>query len=133
MILQESQKVEFKESWRDEFLKTVCAFANTNGGVLEIGRDDDDGRVIGIDNAEELLEQLPNTVRHTLGIVPSVELLLANGKQYIAINVDASSAPVSFRGRHYLRSGSTTQELSGHELDNFINRTKLQIKFVVAI
>jgi len=121
MVFQESQKVEFKESWRDEYLKTICAFANTNGGVLEIGRDDD-GVIIGVDNADELLEKLPNTIRHTLGIVPSVELLSVNGKQYIAINVDASSTPVSFRGRHYLRSGSTTQELSGHELDNFILR-----------
>ena len=40
MILQESQTVEFKESWRDEFLKTVCAFANTDGGTLYIGVND---------------------------------------------------------------------------------------------
>ena len=39
-ILQESQTVEFKESWRDEFLKTVCAFANTDGGTLYIGIND---------------------------------------------------------------------------------------------
>jgi ATP-dependent DNA helicase RecG len=39
MILQESQTVELKESWRDEYLKTVCAFGNTvsiwNDGELE--------------------------------------------------------------------------------------------------
>jgi predicted HTH transcriptional regulator len=40
MKLQESQTVEFKESWRDEYLKTVCAFANTDGGVLYIGVND---------------------------------------------------------------------------------------------
>jgi len=36
MVFQESQTVEFKESWKDEYLKTVCAFANTDGGVLYI-------------------------------------------------------------------------------------------------
>ena len=33
MILQECQTVEFKEAWRDEYLKTVCAFANTENHV----------------------------------------------------------------------------------------------------
>jgi ATP-dependent DNA helicase RecG len=117
----ESQNLEWKSKWRDEFLKGLCGFANAQGGTLEIGRDDD-GVVIGIDNAKQLLEDLPNTIRHSLGIVPSVELFEANGRQYIAVSVDASSTPISFRGKHYLRSGSTTQELDGHELDNFIMR-----------
>ena len=53
MILQESQTVEFKESWRDEFLKTVCAFANTDGGTLYIGINDQ-GEVVGVDNIKKL-------------------------------------------------------------------------------
>ncbi len=38
-ILQppESQNVEFKESWRDEYLKWVCGFANAHGGHIYIG------------------------------------------------------------------------------------------------
>jgi ATP-dependent DNA helicase RecG len=103
----ENQKTEWKRQWRDEFLKGLCGFANAQGGTLEIGRDDD-GIVVGIDNSKELLEELPNTVRHALGIVPSIELFDDNGKQYIAVTIDASGTPVSFRGRHYIRSGSTT-------------------------
>jgi ATP-dependent DNA helicase RecG len=60
--------------------------------------------------------------RDALGILPSIELRGENDKQYVAVTVDASGTPVSFRGRHYIRSGSTTQELNGHELDNFILR-----------
>ncbi len=30
----ESQTIEFKQVWKDEYLKTVCAFANTDGGRL---------------------------------------------------------------------------------------------------
>jgi ATP-dependent DNA helicase RecG len=48
MEIQESQTVEFKESWRDEYLKTVCAFANTDGGVLYIGVNDN-GKVVGVE------------------------------------------------------------------------------------
>jgi ATP-dependent DNA helicase RecG len=117
----ENQKIEWKRQWRDEFLKGICGLANAQGGTLEIGRDDN-GVIVGIDNAKALLEELPNTIRHSLGIVPSIELFEEGCKQYLAVSVDASSAPVSYRGRHYLRSGSTTQELDGRELDNFILR-----------
>ena len=117
----ENQNYEWKSKWNEEFLKELCGFANANGGILEIGRDDN-GVVIGVDNASELLDKLPNSIRHALGIVPSVELVSENGKQHLVVTVDASSTPVSFRGRHYLRSGSTTQLLAGSELDNFILR-----------
>ena len=117
----ETQKIEWKRQWRDDFLKEICGLANAQGGTFEIGRDNN-GAVVGIANAKELLEELPNIIRHALGIVPSIELLNEGGKQYIAVNVDASGTPVSFRGRHYTRSGSTTQELNGNELDGFILR-----------
>lgn len=37
----ESQNVEFKSNWRDEYLKVICAFANADGGKLIIGIDAD--------------------------------------------------------------------------------------------
>ena len=30
----EDQQTEFKESWRDDFLKYVCGFANAQGGIM---------------------------------------------------------------------------------------------------
>ena len=33
----ESQNIEFKESWRDEYLKWICGFSNAQGGTLYIG------------------------------------------------------------------------------------------------
>ena len=32
----ESQNIEFKESWRDEYQKWICGFANAQGGVLYV-------------------------------------------------------------------------------------------------
>ena len=54
--MSETQNVEWKESWRDEYLKWVCAFANAQGGVLEIGRNDR-GKVVGVPG---LLEEIRN-------------------------------------------------------------------------
>ena len=62
----EHQQLEWKEAWRDEHLKWVCAFANAEGGTLVIGRDDE-GRVVGVPGARKLLEDLPNKARDLLG------------------------------------------------------------------
>jgi predicted HTH transcriptional regulator len=41
-FMAESQNIEYKESWRDEYLKWVCGFANAQGGTIYIGLNDDD-------------------------------------------------------------------------------------------
>ena len=47
----ESGQLEFKEVVRkEEIAKTLCAFLNAEGGTLLIGVQDD-GKIIGIDNA----------------------------------------------------------------------------------
>ena len=51
--MNENQSIEWKESWRDEYLKHVCAFANAHGGSLFIGVRDD-GSVVGINDSKRL-------------------------------------------------------------------------------
>ena len=38
--MNENQNTEWKESWRDEYLKWICGFANAQGGKLIIGKTD---------------------------------------------------------------------------------------------
>lgn len=38
--MNEAHNIEWKQSWRDEYLKWICAFANSDGGMLYIGKDD---------------------------------------------------------------------------------------------
>lgn len=45
--MAESQNIEWKESWRDEYLKWICGFANAQGGKIYIGTRDD-GTVVGV-------------------------------------------------------------------------------------
>ena len=52
--MNETQLIEWKASWRDEYLQWLCGFANAQGGVLEVGRDDT-GQVVGLGNAARLL------------------------------------------------------------------------------
>lgn len=60
----ESQNIEFKSTWRDEYLKVICAFANVDGGRLIIGVDDK-GKPTGVENAKKLLEEgtLPKDIK----------------------------------------------------------------------
>ena len=66
--MSEFQLIEVKQSWRDEYLKWIYGFANVRGRVLYIGKRDD-GTVCGVANAKKLLEDLPNKVRDTLGLI----------------------------------------------------------------
>ena len=119
MNLHENQRIEFKESWQDDCLKTVAAFANTDGGILYIGISDD-GKEVGVKDSKKLLEVIPNKIRDLLGITPKVRVKNKDGKDIIQIEVDYSPAPISYHGKFYVRSGSNTLELKGNELAQFL-------------
>jgi len=119
--MKESQHIEWKESWRDEYLKWICGFANAEGGVLVIGRDDQ-GQVVGLKDARKLLEDIPNKVRDILGIMVDVNLHEDSGKDYLEIRVEAYPYPISYKGEYHYRSGSTKQELKGNSLSQFLLR-----------
>ena len=115
-MITESQNIEFKESWRDEYQKWICGFANAQGGTLYIGLRDN-GEVCGTQDAKKLMEDIPNKVRDMMGILVKVNLREKDEKPYLEIVTDAYPYPISFRGKYYQRSGATNQELKGAALD----------------
>ncbi|MBP5369856.1 MAG: putative DNA binding domain-containing protein [Bacteroidales bacterium] len=118
-MVKENQNIEFKESWRDEYLKWICGFANAQGGKIYIGVNDN-GTVCGIQNCKKLLEDIPNKVRDTMGIVVDVNILESDNKEYLEIVVYSSTYPVSYHGEYHYRSGSTKQQLQGSALTEFL-------------
>lgn len=117
--MTEDQNIEWKESWRDEYLKWICGFANAQGGVIYIGKNDN-GEVVGIDNAKRLMDDLPNKIITNLGIICDINLLVENDKKFIEITVEPYPNPVNYKGQYHYRSGSTKQELKGVSLDKFL-------------
>ncbi len=115
----ESQNIEYKQSWKDEYLKWICGFANAQGGKLYIGIDDR-GNVCGVENAHRLSEDIPNKIVALLGVVADVNILNRDGKDYMEIEVVPSNVPISYKGKYYYRSGSTMQELNGTSLQQFV-------------
>jgi len=119
MPKKENQNIEFKESWRDDVLKTICAFANAEGGIVYIGIDDK-GKSVHLKDSKKLLEDIPNKIRDMIGIVAEVKLKKLNKKSVISISVEKYKAPISYKGKFYMRSGSTTSDLRGHSLSRFL-------------
>lgn len=117
--MAEDQNIEYKKSWRDEYLKWICGFANAQGGKLYIGIDDDK-RIVGVENSHRLLEDIPNKIATTMGIVCDVNLRKKDGKEYIEIIVEPSNVPIAYKGEYHTRSGATKQQLRGTALQLFI-------------
>jgi ATP-dependent DNA helicase RecG len=117
--MPETQNIEYKSSWHDDYLKWICGFANAQGGRIFIGKNDA-GNVVGIEDYNKLMEELPNKIKNLMGITAEVNLLQDGDKYFIEIIVLPYSVPISLRGRYYYRSGSVMQELTGVALNEFL-------------
>ncbi len=117
--MSESQNIEWKESWRDEYLKWICGFANAKGGKIIIGKNDK-GKIVGVAMAKRLMEDIPNKIQTQLGIICDVDLKNEDGKDYIEIYVNPYEVLISYQGKYHYRSGSTKQELKGNALNKLL-------------
>ena len=121
--MPESQNIEWRSKWKDEYLEWICGYANAQGGKIYIGCDDD-GNVVGLPNARKLLEDIPNKIRDAMGIIVGVNLLTHSNKEYLEIDVPAYPIGISCKGVYYYRSGSTRQILTGPALEAFLMRKR---------
>lgn len=119
MTFSETQNIEYKSSWHEDYLKWICGFANAIGGIIFIGKDDK-GKTVGVKDYAKLMEDIPNKIRNAMGIICDIQLHDENRKKHISIKVNPYSVPVSLRGRFYYRSGSTKMELTGVVLNEFL-------------
>lgn len=115
----ENERVEYKSQLTEEIYKEVIAFANTNGGLIYIGVDDD-GNVIGIDNVDEIYTRLTNGVRDAIApdVTMFVRYILQNNN-VIRIEVNEGSfKPYYLKGKGlkpngvYVRQGASSVQAS---------------------
>jgi ATP-dependent DNA helicase RecG len=79
--MPENQNIEYKQSWHDDYLKWVCGFANTMGGIIYIGKDND-GMVKHLPNYAKLMEDIPSKIRNAMGIICDVQLHEEDDKNF---------------------------------------------------
>lgn len=114
--MAENQEIEYKKIWKDEWLEWICGMANTTGGILYIGLDDN-GKVVGLgDSANSLFDKLPGKIKDSLGIIPKVKLKDEDGKSFIEIDVEKYPVLISYNGKYYLRSGRSNHTATTAEI-----------------
>ncbi len=119
---EEGNKLEFKESFNKNVLKTISAFANSNGGLIILGIDNEK-KIRGIELNDQSYQKISNKIIDSLGIMPDVEAIpLEDERHVLIIEVKKSAIPISFEGRYFKRIGNTTREMNFEELKDFFRK-----------
>lgn len=133
MDLYESEVVELKEIYTPDLKKEIISFANTNGGTILIGVQDN-GNIIGIDNADFVIQQIANSIRDSIRpditMFTNIELLKYEDKTYIKLTVEQGTKRpyyLSDKGLKpsgvYVRSGTTSAPASEDAIRMMIKAT----------
>lgn len=130
---QESKTTEFKREYTDDLKYAVVAFANTDGGKIYIGINDD-GSVQGIQNADGTMLRITNMIRDV--VRPDVTMFTEcvteeiDGKTVIVLNVQRGTArPYYLSGKGvrpegvYIRQGASSVPASETAILNMIKET----------
>lgn len=126
----ESERIEYKSRLIDDIYKEIIAFANTDGGVIYIGIDDQ-GNVTGIDDVDETYTRLTNGIRDAIqpDVTMFVRYVLQDNK-VIRIEVgEGSYKPYYLKGKGlkpagvYVRQGATSVQASPEQIRRMIKES----------
>ena len=126
----ETENIEFKLQVTDEVYKEVIAFANTDGGTIYIGIDDN-GNVVGIDDADETFTRITNGIRDA--IQPDVTMFIKYALQddgVVKITVgEGSYKPYYLKSKGlkpsgvYIRQGASKAQASPEQIRRMIKES----------
>ena len=129
----ENLTIEYKREYTEEIKKTIIAFANTTGGTLYIGINNDRS-IVGVKNLDDTMLQVTNSVRSA--IKPDVTMFVEYktekiGKTHvIAITVQKGTAcPYYLAGKGirpegvYVRQGASSVPATETAILNMIKET----------
>lgn len=120
----ESETLEFKKSTSElkEGLCSICSILNKHGaGTLYFGVNSK-GEVIGQQISEETLRDISKSIAEYIKptVVPTVERLFAEEKQYIKVDFYGFEKPYSYNGKYYIRSADEDRLLSTNNLKKLL-------------
>ena len=126
----ESERIEYKSQMLDDLYKEVIAFANTDGGVIYIGIDNE-GNLTGIDDVDETYTRLTNGIRDAIApdVTMFVRYVLQDNK-VIRIEVgEGSYKPYYLKAKGikptgvYVRQGASSVQASPDQIRRMIKES----------
>lgn len=132
-MFRESDSIELKSQVIPDICKEVIGFANTNGGTVYIGIEDN-GIIVGVDDEDKIILQLNNMIRDS--IKPDItmfvkyEAIILEDKKVIAIKVQRGTDRPYYLGNKglkptgvYVRNGTSTDPASEANIRKMIKET----------
>ena len=126
----ESERIEYKSQMIEDLYREVIAFANSNGGVIYIGIDDQ-GNLTGIDNVDETYTRITNGIRDA--IAPDVSMFvryILQDNKVIQIEVgEGSYKPYYLKSKGmkpngvYVRHGASSVQASPDQIRKMIKES----------
>lgn len=129
----ENIDIEYKERYVPDIKKEVVAFANTEGGTIHIGIQNN-GTVVGVDDPDSVMLQLSSALRDSIkpDVMSFVKIktLQREDKHVVEVQVDVGTGRPYYLGDKglkpagvYVRKGSSSQPLSDEGIREMILQT----------
>jgi len=129
----ESEKLELKLEYTEDIKKEIIAFANTQGGELIIGIDDQ-GQVVGVDKPDLVSTQVTNMIRDAISpdisLCTRVEVRQMDDKQIVHVQVNRGNKRPYYLTKKgmtssgvYIRHGSSSAPASADAIREMIRDT----------
>ncbi len=121
----ESDTVEFKISFDKEAIETLTAFANTKGGTIVIGVQNN-GKLCGTQLGKETLQNWTNQIKlHTApSIAPDVSAITVKNMTMVLLKIiEYPVKPISCKGKYFKRIQNSNHQMSIHEISDLHLKT----------
>src|SRR3984893_13520287 len=120
-------ELKVKLSNPEKIAQEIVALANTGGGVMVFGVNDQ-LRIEGVDDPESVQEELVRICREDIQppLVPFIDrVAMDNGRRIVAVEIDGRRRPYRTRdGRFYVRIGAEKREASREELSALLDEAR---------
>jgi ATP-dependent DNA helicase RecG len=120
-------ELKVKLSNTEKITQEIVALANTDGGVIIFGVNDQ-LRVEGVDDSESVQDELVRICREeiTPPLVPLIDRVsFDNGRRIVALEIDPKRRPYRTKdGRYYIRVGSEKRETTREELSTLLDEAR---------
>lgn len=116
--MSENETLEYKRSFNTDVIETAVAFANTSGGEIWLGVDNQ-GEPLGTNFSSEALRDVVNRIANATepSLTAHAELRNHHSKQILVLQIPENPIkPVSTRGRCFKRAGSVNRQMSPAEI-----------------
>lgn len=126
----ETENIEFKSQFTEDIYKEVIAFANTDGGIVYVGIDNN-GNAVGLTDVDQEYTRITNGIRDAImpGVTMFVRFTIQENKVVRIAVSEGSNKPYYLKGKGlkpsgvYVRQGASSVPASPEQIRQMIKES----------